>query len=463
MTEKTTLEQSELLTPSSTFDVKYIGILPHTPEGGQPQPYDLTPLFLEMNFFQDLSFDKKSSPLLTASILIREGLDILDTLPILGGEEVRVSFKSPAADEYTELGFRVSRIGLVGEAEDNSSKKAFWLHLVTVDAYKDSMMRVSLGLEGTYSEMAKILFEQLESTVKFEDIDESSVVLESFATPLWPVLKTIDYMAGRSFDDLFMPFVFYQDFNGYHYKSLTTIFQGGLEKRTAEEQAEFDKKNQFFQGPSGAVLLNENQFDSERFLRTIKKCEKKLLRDQYVANYQDILAVNEIVYDMRTKDLYPTQRVYSEWFNETPHLDSHPLFADEFDRQNVKFLKAQPDGSEQIDYARRVINYSLASTSMRLCLTGDNRLNVGQVYYIEDVSNRPKDNVNITEVSKLTTGHYLIVKLRHKISRITNTYDCIAEVCKDSFMDKVLPNVNNQSKPVDIPEPKVERTQSQEV
>ena len=89
--------QDGIVTPSTTFDLKYMAILPHTPQGGSPTPYDLTALFEEFNVFQDLGLEGKSSPSLTANVLIKEGWASLDTMPILGGEEVVVSFKSPAA------------------------------------------------------------------------------------------------------------------------------------------------------------------------------------------------------------------------------------------------------------------------------------------------------------------------------------------------------------------------------
>lgn len=437
--------QDGIVTPSTTFDLKYMAILPHTPQGGTPTPYDLTALFEEFNVFQDLGLEGKSSPSLTANILIKEGWDILDTMPILGGEEVVVSFKSPAASDYTTLSLRVARVGRVADESNSSSKKAFWLHMVTTDAYKDSMIRCSLGLDGSYSDMAKVIFNQLESRTKFEDIDPSYGIQERFATPLWPVLRSIDYMASRSYDELFMPFVFYEDFNGYHFKSLTTLFNQGSQSLTAEEKQELAQQNKLFRDPQDAPLMQDNNFNSERFMRTIIKAEKKLARDQYMANYRDVLAVNERVYDFETKTVTPTQRIYTEWFAETAHLDPFPMFSDEFDRQNVRYIEAQPDGAEQIDYARRVINFSLASTVMRVLLVGDNRLNVGQVFYIEDQSNRPKKNENLAELSKLSTGHYIVTKVRHKISRLTKDYQCIAEIAKDSLLEQVLPPQTNQT------------------
>lgn len=455
--------QEGLVTPSTTFDLKYMAILPHTPQGGTPTPYDLTSLFEEFNVFQDLGLEANSSPSLTANILIKEGWDILDTMPILGGEEVVVSFKSPAASDYTTLSFRVSRVGRVADESNSSAKKAFWLHLVTTDAYKDSMLRCSIGLSGSYSEMALTIFQQLESRVKFEDIDPTYGVQERFATPLWPVLRSVDYMASRSYDELFMPFVFYEDFNGYHFKSLTTLFNQGDQSLTAEEKQELSEKNKLFRDPQDAPLMHDNNFNSERFLRTIIKAEKKLARDQYMANYRDILAVNERVYDFDSKSVTPTQRIYGEWFEQTAHLDPYPMFADEFDRQNVRYIEAQPDGAEQIDYARRVINFSLASTVMRVLMVGDNRLNVGQVYYIEDMTNRPKKNENLAELSKLSSGHYIVTKIRHKISRLTKDYQCIAEIAKDSMIERVLPPQNNQITPsVSTPQP-IEKGQSQKV
>ncbi|UJD04872.1 tail completion protein [Klebsiella phage PWKp5] len=455
--------QDGILTPSTTFDLKYMAILPHTPEGGTPTPYDLTSLFQEFNIYQDLGLEENVSPSLTANVLIKEGWDILDTMPILGGEEVVISFKSPAATDYTALSFRVSRVGRVADESNSSAKKAFWLHLVTTDAYKDSMLRKSVGLQGSYSDMAAKIFEMLESRTKFEDIDPTYGIQERFATPLWPVLKSIDYMARRSYDEIFMPFVFYEDFTGYHFKSLTTLFNQGNQTMTAEEKQEAALEKKFFRDPQDAPLLQNNNFNSERFMRTIIKAEKKLARDQFMANYHDVLAVDERVYDFRTKTVTPTSRVYTEWFADTAHLDPYPLFSDEFNRENVRYLEAQPDGAEQVDYAKRVIKFSLASTVMRLLLVGDNRLNVGQVYYIEDLSNRPKQNENLAELSKLSSGHYIITKIRHKISRLTNDYQCVAEIAKDSMIEKVLPPQTNQSvasQPTPVP---VDKGQSQKV
>lgn len=463
MTTNNLEAQAGILTPSSTFDMKYFAILPHTPEGGKQLPYDLMPIFEEFNIFQDLGVDKDASPSMTANALIKEGWDILDTMPILGGEQVVVSFRSPACDEYTELVFRVARVGLVADESNSSSKKAFWLHLVTNDAYKDSMLRKSVGLSGSYSDMAKTMFTYLESNRKFDDVDESYGTQDRFATPLWPVLQSIDYMAERSFDELFMPFVFYEDFTGYHFKSLTTLFNLGDKNMTAEEKQELTENKKLFRDPQDAPLLNNREFNSERFLRTIIKAEKKLGRDQFSANYRDILAVNECVYDFNAKQVISTQRVYTDWFAETAHLDPYPMFSDEFNRENVRFLEAQPDGAEQVDYARRVINFSLASTMMRLLMVGDNRINVGQVYYIEDQTNRPRQNDNIAEISKLSSGHYIITKVRHKISKLNQDYQCVVEIAKDSFVDKVLPPQTNQVAPSQPTAQPIQKGQSQKV
>ena len=463
MTVETKESQEDLITPSTTFDLKYMAILPHTPEGGQPAPQDLSSLFQEFNVYQDLGLEGNSTPSLTANILIKEGWDILDTMPILGGEEVVISFKSPAATDYTVLSMRVSRVGRVADETNSSSKKAFWLHLVTTDAYKDSMLRKSVGLSGTYSEMAALLFPLLESRTKFEDIDASYGLQERFATPLWPVLKSLDYMSRRAYDEIFMPFVFYEDFNGYHFKSLTTLFNQGSATMTAEEKQEAANDKKLYRDPQDAPLLQDNNFNSERFMRTIVKAEKKLARDQFMANYRDVLAVDERVYDPNTKSVTPTQRIYTEWFAETAHLDAYPLFSDEFNRENVRYIEAQPDGAEQVDYARRVINFSLASTVMRLLLIGDNRVNVGNVYYIEDMSNRPKKNENLAELSKLSSGHYIVTKVRHKISRLTNDYQCIAEIAKDSMIEKVLPPQNSQTSASQTTPTEIEKGQSQKV
>lgn len=455
--------QDGILTPSTTFDLKYMAILPHTPEGGTPTPYDLSSLFEEFNIYQDLGLEENVAPSLTAKVLIKEGWDILDTMPILGGEELVISFKSPAATDYTVLSFRVSRVGRVADESNSSAKKAFWLHLVTTDAYRDSMLRKSMGLQGAYSDMAGKLFEQLNSNTKFEDIDLSYGIQERFATPLWPVLRSLDYMAKRAYDELFMPFVFYEDFEGYHFKSLTTLFNQGDQAMTAEEKQEASVDKKFFRDPQDAPLMQDNNFNSERFMRTIIKAEKKLARDQFMANYRDILAVDERVYDFQTKSVTQTQRVYTEWFDETAHLDAYPLFSDDFNRENVRYIEAQPDGAEQIDYARRVINFSLASTVMRLLIVGDNRINVGQVYYIEDLSNRPKQNENLAELSKLSSGHYIVTKARHKISRLTNDYQCVVEIAKDSMIQKVLPPQTNQVTASKTTPVEVEKGQSQKV
>ena len=94
MTNNNLEAQAGILTPSSTFDMKYFAILPHTPEGGKATPYDIMALFEEFNIFQNLGIDKAASPSMPANVLIKEGWDILDTMPILGGEQGVVSFRS---------------------------------------------------------------------------------------------------------------------------------------------------------------------------------------------------------------------------------------------------------------------------------------------------------------------------------------------------------------------------------
>lgn len=462
MADQDTKAQDGVVTPSTTYDLKYLAILPHSPEGATKTPYDISALFQEINIFQDMGADfKGGSPSMTASILINEGWDILDTMPILGGEEVVISFRTPAVSEYTVLSFRVSRVGLVADETNSSSKKAFWLHLVTSDAYRDSMIRKSIGMSGTYAEMAAGLWPNLESTRPFIDIDVTYGMQERFAVPLWPVLKSIAYMAKRSFDEDFMPFVFYEDFTGYHFKSMGVLFNQGREDLTAAQKVENTQNKKFFRDPHDAPLLQDGVFNSERFMRNIIKAEKKMARDQYSANYYDVLAVNELIYNYETKELIPTQRVYGDWFAETPHMDQFPLYSDQYDRQNTRFIETQKDNSEQVDYARRVINFGLSSTVMRLLLVGDNRINVGQVYYIEDMSNRPKQNDNIAELSKLTTGHYIITKVRHQISKLNQRYQCIAEVCKDSMSEQVLPPQVGQTVPSQPSPTVIDKGQSQ--
>lgn len=453
--------QDGILTPSTTLDLKYMGILPHTPEGGRPLPFDLSSIFQEFNIYQDLGLEPGSTPSLTANVLINEGWDVLDTMPILGGEEVVVAFKTPAADDYVELSFRVARVGEVADNSDSSARKAFWLHLVTTDAYRDSMLRKSVGLSGSYSDMAKIMFPMLSSLRKFEDIDETYGIQYRYATPMWPVLKTLKWMSTRAFDENLMPFTFYEDFDGYHFRSIGNLFQRGKNPLTAEEKRQLDQKYRFYRDPPDAPFLQNGKFDSERFMRNIMQAEKKVARDQFGANYYDVLAVNEEIFSFEGKEIVPTQRVYNDWFVETPHLDEFPLFVDTFNRENTRFIEVQKDNSEQIQYAKRVINYSLASTMWRIMLVGDSRLNVGQVFYIEDVSNRPKSNENEAELSKLTTGHYIITKLRHKLSKQASGYHCIAEIAKDSMSTDVLPPQSAQLYPAKPTQQPIEKGQSQ--
>ncbi|AIX13034.1 tail protein [Erwinia phage vB_EamM-Bue1] len=453
--------QDGILTPSTTLDLKYMGILPHTPEGGRPIPFDLSAIYQEFNIFQDLGLDTGATPSMTASVLINEGWDVLDTMPILGGEEVVVSFKTPATSEYVELSFRVARVGEVADNSDSSARKAFWLHLVTTDAYRDSMLRKSVGLKGSYSEMAQVMFPMLSSLRKFEDIDETFGIQERYATPMWPVLKTIRWMASRAFDENLMPFTFYEDFDGYHFRSIGNLFQRGKVPLTPEEKRQLDEKNRFYRDPPDAPFLQDGKFNSERFMRNIMQAEKKVARDQFGANYYDVLAVNEEIFSFEGKEIVPTQRVYNDWFVETPHLDEFPLFSDTFTRENTRLIEVQKDNSEQIQYANRVIRYSLASTMWRILLVGDSRLNVGQVFYIEDVSNRPKNNDNMAELSKLTTGHYIITKLRHKLSKQAAGYHCIAEIAKDSMHSEVLPPQSAQVYPAKPTTQPIEKGQSQ--
>lgn len=460
MTDTTSVSQEGLLTPSTTFDLKYLAILPHTPYGGTATPFDITNQFQEFSIFQDLGVGTTAGPAINGTILMADGWDMLDTMPILGGEEIVISWRSTAATEYTTLSMRVERIGEVAESTDSSAKKVFMIYMVTTDTYRDSMTRRSLGFAGTYSEIAAQLYENLQSGKVF-DVDDSTGILDRFATPLWPVLKSLDWMARRAYDDLHMPFVFYEDFNGYHFKCLTTLFNMGKETLTEAEKDAATPR--LWRDPHDAPYLQNGIFNSERFLRNIIQIEKKVNRDQVHGNYRDIYGFKEQLYDFESKTMIVGNRSYLGWFPKVPHLDQYPLFVDDYERENTHFVETTPDGSEAIEYPRRVIEYMLASTMARVLLVGDNRLQVGQVFHIDDISNRPKQNEELAELSKLTSGRYIITKLRHKVSKRTGAYNCIAEIAKDSLHTEVLPPVTvNDSAPKAVDEPTTDISQAQQ-
>jgi hypothetical protein len=382
----------------SEYDLDYVTIKAH-----DGTLVNLKVLFQELNIYTSL-FGKPMS----AAILLTDANNLPHNLPILGGEDVEMRYRTAGRQEYKVLKFKVSSMGermpIRGEA------LAYWVNLVTPEAYADASICVSQAFQGMYSELVKKIPALLGSD---KAIDVSpSVGLTSFISPQWSPLKVAGFMAGRATDMDNSPFYFWEDTNGFHFKSLAHLYaQESVREYFYEPKDQNDEKGQ---KDMVKKFLNIERME-------ITKSNDKLKQNQAGMFEQDV-----VTFDLRSKGV---TTIPSKASNKG--VDKYAPFDDQAGkRAKVGFTLTKPDQSHVSLFQRTASRHFLGNTKILGVVAGDDEITNGQIVDFKIPSHEPQGGEKLKE-DRLLSGRWLITGMKQTFSK--QQYKMALEFSKDSF------------------------------
>jgi len=187
-------------------------------------PLDLKPFLMEFHLYEDIF-----SPTLSGSVIIRDSLNLIGKLPIVGDEVLTVDIQTP----WGELGgYDANNIGkfdpinkiqksfsvyaIKDRKLNNDREQYYQLFFCSLEASTDNVVKLCQKYEGTTDEIAAKIFEDNMQSLRiftnkqvFENFSEGAKTeffiadtphesMITFVAPMWTPIQCLNWLAKRS-------------------------------------------------------------------------------------------------------------------------------------------------------------------------------------------------------------------------------------------------------------------------
>jgi hypothetical protein len=248
----------------------------------------------------------------------------------------------------------------------------------------------------------------------------------SVIIPNWRPIEALNWLASRAYNTNDTCFMFYENFSGFHFRSIQSIYRSGtiikvpfsLENKRGMKQLDMDK---FAIDDYTAV----RDFD---ILSTVNSGGYAM----------KLLGVDPITQSV-TKNDYNPNRV-SKLYPNAPMSDGGSLFS-KYDTHFMTYLQA--DGIE--NWIKRVMSLSLLNSAVyEVTVPGNMGVNVGTLVNLRIPYTVIPAEGDMWDKKK--GGRFMVMATNHKFDLINHKYSSLMMVSRDSLpesvpvYDKVLPD-----------------------
>jgi hypothetical protein len=348
---------------------------------------------------------------LSARLIFRDQVNLVGSLPIVGGEIVNIKYRTPVYDEVKSLEFRVYKIGDRGIGNTSENIQLNQLYLCTPEVWWASNNLVCAAFKGTYTEIIQRLLNEA-STKKSIDKEDSLGIVD-YVPPGWNIFKSAKFCAGRAVSKTMSPMFFWETAKGYHFKSLKEMYRAPYDKFLYIED----------RSVAGA------EYDANKAFNTCFSFEYPESNDRLTQYTVNAFGVDNFSVDISNARVMKQANSYDDFFHKSDiKLNKYPLNDDnDSQRGNLGFIPFRKDQSHVSEYNRKASLAFMDNVRLLVTIPGDSELKAGDVVSL-DIPARVGLNIGIEEH---TSGKWLVRSMKHLITK--NTYTQTCELTKDSF------------------------------
>jgi hypothetical protein len=384
-------------------------------------------------------FESIFEPKISGTIAIRDGVNVIASLPIVGQEKLTIKWRSATLSDWVEKDFFVYKVGQRQYFPNHS--EMFGLSFVSNEHKTNSFSSVSQYYNATYDTIVKSVMTSSDyiNTKKTVDVEETNRTVE-IVTPHWKPYAFMNWMAARavSKENNSSSYMFYETLDGFHFRSIASLLPKPV------------KQTYIVQYQNTAV----SNMTSQQWIDQFRSTEFYSMSESFdtLANIQEGMFSSEmLVYDVVTRTVKTTQYDYSKSFVDHPHMYANKLYA-EVDRFEDKYVgKYQSYRNFLVTSSQShngVVGYfpeewrlqrqsylrQLLSVPLTITVPGDSSRRVGDMIEFTFPSpETPKDGE--VQTDKYLTGKYLVTEIHHIIKH--DDYRMQLTLHKDSLFTKL--------------------------
>lgn len=282
---------------------------------------DLKNVTVEFAIFEDLF-----SNFMTGEITVQDASSIIETLPVIGEEFVRIKFRTPTFKKYITKIFYVYKVESKASATERTD--VFTLGVVSVESIISMSSSVNKSYSGfPISYTAQAVFDEyvLNSTKKFglngetqfnlskkKMLTEETFDSHSFVGPGNSPFEFINYLASEAQSIKYKEsdYVFYEDKDNFNFRTISGLM-------------EQDPIENFYLADAGVKdSHNENKPKQYQTIQNFEFVDQFDVIERHASGMYDNTVA---VIDPILKRYQETYYNYSDGFNELTHLGKSPV------------------------------------------------------------------------------------------------------------------------------------------
>lgn len=396
--------------------------------------YSLVNQLVAIQIFEDIF-----APFITGSLIVKDSLDFVNALPVLGQETLDIDLSTPS---LKELGGRLQGqfcIYRIKNREILGDKSVMYeLDFMSREAVVDWGTKLSKSFSGKVSDLAREVL--TDPKVKFNNVKK--LIIEEtgnstrYVSNYWSPVKNLNYLCENAKNERgdSPSYLFFENRDGFNFCSLNLLVQSPTVTQN------FNYNNTTRPIDKSGVSYRDVNMDYQR-IESITISEGPNTMNRVRNGY---MSTTLITTDITTKKYEYNYYNALAGHYMTKHLNEFPLINWRFPIANEAKLITEPKynynfsgfkDATNTDFLQRRIYELQEKTDFKISIVVPGRLDysVGQVVSVKTYKMQPafKSDVNDNIDDEIISGKYLVTAINHFITR--EKHECTMELSKDSF------------------------------
>jgi len=388
--------------------------------------------------------------------------NIVVNFPLTGEEFLMITFETPGSGDTIELAFIIDKI-LDRAPLRNNQSQFYDIHFVCPTFTCNLFSDVSKAYNTTISSMVSDIFKNninaggADSTRKELKTNEKTFGEQNVIIPSWNAFTSINWLSRRAVSETnqkICDYVFYQDLDGFHFRSISSMFDG-------------EPMQTYIYGVDNSIDFvrdtPNSEIDMQKSFQNIRKLAAGGF-DRSKETMKGAYASSVLVHDMVTKSYDETDYKYLDDFDQKPSLNGNPIMPKNHmysDKTNARGhfvpshlnLYGEPSQSEE-NSGNDGVEIWLPRHEAQLCMlqsshieievAGDSSRRVGDKVFALVNSFEGVDEQGRVKNDTSATGNYIITRITHTIHK-TVGHTMQMQLCKESNMNSTPQNLSFDS------------------
>jgi hypothetical protein len=416
--------------------------------GSSGQPIEFKNLIVEFNYFEDIFANS-----ISGALVVNDSMGYINMMQMQGQEVLLLELDKPGLDNPIEKNFRIYNISF--RKTTKGSNENYVINFCSEELMLNEQYKVSKSY--TKSKVVDIVKDIAKNFLKidpekFINLDDTSG-LRDIVIPNFKPFQALNWLCtfAKSNDakNIGSPFLFYEDRNGFNFKSILTLFQ-----QPVYRTYHYDAKNLKSEKNNMVSDINKEvvnviayeqlkSFDTITAVRSGAMANKTItvdpLRLKFGESKFDYNKYKENAASLQEKGNVPTSAINRNGDKVNETFGSVKFCMTTTGQSENKYFKDKQitiheNRIEETVPLRTAQLALFCSNRMKILIPGDVEVTVGKVieFLLPDISyNNPGRKKS---EDKYYSGKYIVTAVRHMLTQ-ENTFTTCLEICKESFPD----------------------------